>query len=120
MSLTAITSGTTRNKRWLFAGLIVAIVITLFFGLRMVRRFTHRPSNEPIREWMSLSYVAHSYRVPQKELRLALGLPEQNSPDRRTIKEIAKTLGKSSDEAIAILQEAIARARPTRAPPEDK
>lgn len=65
-------------------------------------------------------YVAHSYRVPQKELRKALGLPEQNFPDRRTIKEIAKTLGKSSDEAIAILQEAITRARPTRAQSEDK
>lgn len=105
-----------QNRRWLWVGLLVAVAVTLFFGMRAVRRFTHRPTNEPIREWMNIPYVAHSYGVSPRELANALGLPENGRPDRRPIKEIAKDLGKSSDEVIALLQDAIAKARPPHPP----
>ncbi|MFN8441710.1 MAG: hypothetical protein U0175_13105 [Caldilineaceae bacterium] len=105
-----------RNRRWLWAGLLVAVAVTLFFGIRAVRRFTHRPTNEPIREWMNIPYVAHSYGVPPHELANALGLADNGRPDRRPIKEIAKDLGKTSDEVIALLQDAIAKARPPHPP----
>ena len=116
MSSNVETPAPPQNRRWLWAGLVIAVFITLFFGVRAVRRFTHRPTHEPIREWTNIPYVAHSYGVPPRELFTALGLPSSGPPDRRPIKEIAKSLGKSSDEVIAQLQAAIVEAHPPRPP----
>jgi len=98
-------------------GLLLAVLLTVFFGLRAVRRFTHRPTNEPIREWMSVLYVAHAYHVRPDVLFRALGLPDQPPPDKRPISKLAEELNLSSAEVIKRLQEAIAKARPPRPPP---
>lgn len=116
MSSHVETPASLRSRRWLWVGLIFAIFITFFFGVRVIRRLTHRPTQEPIREWMNIPYVAHSYGMPPRALFDALGLPSSGPPDRRPIKEIAKSLGKSSDEVIAQLQATIAEAHPPRPP----
>ncbi len=106
-----------RSRRWLMIGLIVAVAITVFFGVRAVRRFMNRPSEEPIRAWMNIPYVARSYHVPPHKLAEAIGLPVDGPRDLRPLREIAKELGKTNDEIITLLKEAIARERPPPPPP---
>lgn len=101
------------------AALLLALFITFFFGLRAFRRFSHPPGDEPIREWMSIPYIAHAYHTPPPVLLEALGLPTDARPSRRPLDRIAKELNLTIDEVIARLEEAIAQERASRAPPED-
>jgi len=106
-----------RQRRLLIGGLVVAILLTLFFGVRAVRRFIDRPTNEPIREWMNIPYIAHSYHVRPDLLFRTLGLPDKPPPDKRPISVIAKELNLSTEAVIELLQTAIEQARPPKPPP---
>src|SRR5438445_11916903 len=106
------------RKQWFaIAVLAVVLLITSLFSVRTVRRAVywrlHR--DEPIRPWMSVPYVAHSYRVPPHVLYEALGMPHPPH-DRRPINEIAQEQNRSVDEVIATLQSAIARERASPSP----
>src|SRR5205814_3989557 len=98
-------------RQWLVVFAFVLVVgVTGLFAVRTVRRaiYWHYHQDEPIRPWMSIGYIAHSYRVPPWILRQALGLPAKtNGPDRRPIREIAREQNVSVNEVIAILQDAI-------------
>ena len=101
--------------------LALVILVTGLFAVRTVRRAmfwrTHR--DEVIRPWMSIPYIAHSYRVPPRVLYQALGIPPQPH-DRRPLKKIAREQNRSVDEITSVLLDAIARERvnhPTAAPP---
>jgi len=101
--------------------LALVILVTGLFAVRTVRRAifwrTHR--DEVIRPWMSIPYIAHSYRVPPRVLYQALGLSPQPH-DRRPLKQIAREQSRSVDEITSVLLDAIARERakrPTAAPP---
>lgn len=101
------------RKQWfVIAALALVLLVTSLFAVRTVRRAVywrlHR--DEVIRPWMSVPYVAHSYRVPPVVLYEALGIAPQ-SHDRRPIKEIAREQNISLEQLIATLQEAIARER---------
>ena len=101
------------RKQWFaVAALALVLLITSLFAVRTVRRAVywrlHR--DEVIRPWMSVPYVAHSYRVPPPVLYEALGIPPQPH-DRRPIKEIAKEQNISVEQLITTLQETIARER---------
>jgi hypothetical protein len=106
------------SKQWLLL-LAFALIVALtgLFAVRTVRRAVywrlHR--DEVIRPWMSLPYVAHSYRVPPQILYEALGI-DHPPHDRRPIRELAQSQNRSVDEIIAVLQSAIARARAARPP----
>src|SRR5262245_8470873 len=107
-----------RKRLLLLSGFIIALIITLFFGVRLVRRILYRPTREPIRAWMNIGYVARAYGVPPRVLEEALGLPPGPHPDRRPISAIAKAQNRSTDEVIQILEQAVAQARPPgRHPP---
>jgi hypothetical protein len=101
------------RKQW-FAVAVLALVllITGLFAVRTVRRAVywqlHR--DEAIRPWMSVPYIAHSYRVPPHALYEALGIAPQPH-DRRPIKEIAREQNISVEQLITTLQESIARER---------
>jgi hypothetical protein len=102
-----------QRKRLLLIGtFIIALLITLFFGVRLVRRILYRPTREPIRAWMNIGYVARAYGLPPQVLEEALGLPPGPPPDRRPLSEIAKAQNRTTDEVIQILEKAIAQARP--------
>lgn len=102
-----------QRKRLLLLGtFIVALTITLFFGVRLVRRILYRPTREPIRAWMNIGYVARAYGVPPPVLEKALGLPPGPPPDRRPISDIAKAQNRTTSEVIQIIEKAIAEARP--------
>ena len=104
------------RRQWLVvAAFVVVVLFTGVFAVRTVRRaiYWHYHQDEQIRPWMSLGYIAHSYRVPPWVLHRALGLPTKpGRPDRRPIREIAREQNRSVNEVIAILQDAIVHARP--------
>lgn len=105
-----------RRRFLLIGGLMVALAVTLLFGLRLVRHLAHRPAREPIRPWMSIPQVAHAYRIPPAELFNALGLPVTRPPDLRPIGEIARAQNRSIEEVIRILEERIRRGPPALQP----
>jgi hypothetical protein len=99
-------------------GFLLFLSVGVFFVVRAVRPaiYWHYHQDEPIRAWMNIGYVAHSYRVPPHVLYKALGLPHK-PPDRRPIRDIARSQNRSVDEVIAILRAAIIQARPPNPPP---
>jgi hypothetical protein len=105
-------------KQWLLVvALILVLAFTGLFATRTVRRaiYWRLHRDEAIRPWMSVPYVAHSYRIPPHVLYEALGTPHPPH-DRRPIKDVAKEQNRSVDEEIAILQSAIAHERALHPP----
>lgn len=117
MRSTTVNPARRRRQLLLLSGLVLALLITFFFGTRAFRRFRDRPTDEPIRAWMNIPYVAHSYHVPPPILLQALNLPDTRPPDNRPISRIAKALNLTTDEVIKTLEEAIAKERAAHAPP---
>ncbi len=101
------------RKEWfVIAAMALVLLVTGLFAVRTVRRAVywrlHR--DEAIRPWMSVPYIAHSYRVPPPVLYEALRI----SPvphDHRPIKELAREQNVPIEQLILTLQEAIARER---------
>ena len=106
-------------QQWL---VVIMFLLALgFIGLHSVRTirgaiYWHHHQDAPIRGWMTIGYVAHSYRVPPHILYQALGLPHM-PPDKRPLHRIAKSQNRSMDEIRVILQDAITHARPPYPPP---
>jgi hypothetical protein len=106
------------GRQWLvLLAFVLTLSVTGLFAVRTVRRavYWHHHQDEPIRPWMNLGYIAHSYRVPPWVLSEALGLPPK--PDRRPIRVIAREQNRSVAEVTTILQNAIVHARPPYPPP---
>jgi hypothetical protein len=105
-------------KQWIaVAALALVILATGFFAVRTVRRAvywrTHR--DEVIRPWMTVPYVAHSYRVPPPVLYKALGIPPEPH-DRRPLKKIARDQSRSVNDVISTLENAIVGERSAHPP----
>ncbi len=104
-------------RQWLLIlGLALSLVITGVFAVRALGHVPRPQVDEPIRPWMSVPYIAHSYHVPPHVLFQALGLPPK-PPDKRPIVEIAREQNRSVETMIADLQNAIIHARPPYPPP---
>jgi hypothetical protein len=99
-------------QQWLLiAGLVVSLAVAGVFAIRGLHYFPRRQVDEPIHAWMSVPYIARSYRVPPSILYSALGLPAQ-PPDRRPIMAIARAQNRPVAALIAALQNAIVHDRP--------
>ena len=101
------------RTQWLVTlALVLVVALTGLFAVRTVRRaiYWRLHRDETIRPWMSVPYVAHSYRVPPHVLYEALGIPHPPH-DRRPIRELAHEQNRSAEELIAILEKAIAHER---------
>ena len=100
--------------------LIFALVVTVtgLFAVRTVRRtiYWRQHHDEPIRPWMSVPYVAHSYRVPPHVLYEALGIPPRPG-DHRPLKQIAREQNVPVNRVIETLEKAIVQFKQTNAPP---
>ena len=109
------------GRQWLvLLAFVLVVSLTGLFAVRTVRRtiYWRLHQDESIRPWMTIGYIAHSYRVPPWVLAQALGLPSKpGKPDRRPIREIAREQNRSVDEVIATLQNAIVHVRPPYPPP---
>jgi hypothetical protein len=96
----------------LVLGFCLAIAATFFFGYRAGRTARHlRQQNEPIKSWMSVPFVAHTYHVREDLLFDALHVPP-NPRDHRPIRDIARAEKLPSAELIGELRHAIANAPP--------
>ncbi len=101
----------------LFLGLAVSLALAGVFSVRAARYIPHRMPNEPIRPWMSLHYIAHSYKVPSDVLYTALGIAPVVH-DERPISRLSRELNLPSGEIIAKLEDAILSYRaPGSTPP---
>ncbi len=92
-------------------GLVLSLAVVSVFAWRAVHAVPRRQVDEPIRGWMTVPYIARSYRVPPAVLYAALGLPA-TPRDRRPIMAIARSQNRPLAEIIAELQNAIVHARP--------
>lgn len=106
-------------RQWLLVmAFIGTLALTGLFAARTVRNalYWHYHTDEPIRGWMTVGYVAHSYHVPPHVLYKALGLPHK-PPDKRPLREIAREQNRSMDDVRVVLRDAIIHARPPYPPP---
>jgi hypothetical protein len=102
------------RKKWLLVvAFLVSAALTVFFAFRAVHHRPHRRVDEPIRPWMTVTYVAHSYHVPPHVLYDALGI--QHKPhDKLTIARVAREQDRPVHAVISDLMAAIERARPAQ------
>ena len=106
-------------RQWVVVGLfLLALVGTGLFATRTIRRaiYWHTHRDEPIRPWMSVPYVSHSYRVPPYVLYQAIGLQPQPR-DRRPLREIAREQNRPVEDLVKQLEDAIVHSRPPYPPP---
>jgi hypothetical protein len=88
-------SKTTPKQRVLIIGLIIlGILFTVFFGMRAFHAFKkfngHRPpphgkvetNVELIRDWMTVSFISKTYRVPEKTIYDALNITPLGARDK--------------------------------------
>lgn len=101
-----------RHHRAALIGFVLAACVTLFFAVRFML-FTvywsdpaHR--NEPPQPWMTIGYVAHSWKMPPETVANALGI--STLPDRRvTLGELATSMGVSEEILMSRLKAALAK-----------
>jgi hypothetical protein len=108
----------TNWSEWLIIlGLILSVALTGVFVVRSVRVAAQFRQDEPIRPWMTIPYVAHSYHVPAAVLYQALGLPLPARPyDRRPLEVVARLQHRPVQDVIADLYRVIKITR-TSPPP---
>jgi hypothetical protein len=99
-----------RQTLLLVAAFFLAIAATFFFGYRAGRTARHiHQRNEPIKSWMSVPFVAHTYHIPEPVLFQAIHVPP-NPRDHRPIRDIARAENLPSAELIRELEKAVASA----------
>ncbi len=79
--------------------IVVGLVFTAFFGMRVLHTFKnfngHRPPPpdkaatdvELIRDWMTIPFISRMYRLPEKNLFDAIGVPPFSNHDK-SLKDI--------------------------------
>ncbi len=107
-------------SRWIIALLVMGLILSMaligIFAFRSIIYMPHRREAEPIRPWMSIPYIAYSYRIPSKGLFQALGLPD-NPRDRRPLAAIAREQNRTVQSVIQTIYQAIIAAHPSKMPP---
>jgi hypothetical protein len=99
-------------RDWILVlGLLLSLTVIVVFAIRAFNHVPRSRVDEPIRPWMSVPYIAHSYHVPPHVLLAALGLPPKPS-DKRPIMVIARAQKRTVQMVEADLQNAIIHARP--------
>lgn len=113
------------RSRWvhrvLLALFVVAMLPTVMFGLRAYRSLLllrsaydlGAPATSSIRGWMTLRYVAGTYRAPEKALIGRLGLAAETNPDT-SLRSLAEQEGLSAFEYVRRVQHAIVDVVPAR------
>jgi hypothetical protein len=90
---------------------MLAIAATFIFASRASRQVRQiHTANEPIREWMSVPFIAHAHHLPASALFQAIGVHPRQPYDRRSVRHIAHDLKRPVPELMAQLQRAIAAA----------
>ena len=64
-------------------------------------------ANEPIREWMSVPFIAHAHHLPASVLFQAIGVRPRQPYDRRSVRHIARDLNRPVPEVMAQIDRAL-------------
>jgi hypothetical protein len=92
--------------------LMVGIILTAFFGVRLVHSAAQLHHNrlppgttdvQLIRGWMTIPYIARVYRVPEAYLWQGLGIPEAGNR-HRSIEALGVELGYSETKMLDKVQ----------------
>jgi membrane protein DedA with SNARE-associated domain len=122
---------TQRQYRWLRrAGIAVAVLAAIsaaWFSLRSYRTFlllqsayeVGLPQSSALRAWMTLEFVATTYRIPEADLRARLSVPSETRSGA-TLRSLAEGQGIAPFEYVQRVQRAIADAGPTPVPPSER
>jgi len=107
-----MSSNATPKQRALVIGLIViGLVFTAFFGMRVLHAFKkfngHHPPPpgkvetdvELIRDWMTIPFISRMYRVPEKTLFDAIGIPPFSNHDK-SLKDINQDYYPNADGSV--------------------
>lgn len=99
------------NHRLLLLGFMAALALTVFFGVKAVlfALYWNDPAhrNQTIQEWMTVRYVATSWRVPPNVIIDALSTPPERNGRPVRMEDIAASEGVTIDELRATLTAAI-------------
>ncbi|MBU4530422.1 MAG: hypothetical protein KUA43_01045 [Hoeflea sp.] len=109
-----------RTNRWLTISFLLTLTLALVFTIRAGVFFVYwqNHADEPIEGWMTIRYVAKSYRVEPKIVHDAIDLPK-TGPDHRPLVKIARERNQPLDALTAQIIEAIEAERTARdQPPE--
>lgn len=107
-----------RTHRWLTVSFLLTLTLALVFTIRagVFLVYWQHHEDEPVEGWMTIRYVAKSYRVPPKLLHDAIGLPHTGR-DHRPLIKIARERNQPLDTLTAQIIEAIEAERSQPAPP---
>lgn len=103
-----------RHNRILFITFVFALALVVFFAAKtaLFVSYWQDPAhrNQPIMPWMTVGYVAHSWRVPVAELAQALNLtpPPKNAP-RPSLERLARDRNQTFDAFKLEIEAAVAR-----------
>jgi len=101
-----------QHHRAALIGFLLAGMITLFFAVRFLFYSVYwsnpQHRNEPPRPWMTVNYVAHSWKVPAEAVLAAMGM-SQAPGHRTTLAQIATSMGITEAVLISRLQVALAK-----------
>ena len=104
-----------RNFRWkrglLILGLAISLALIGIFTIRTVNYLPRSRVDEPIRPWMNVPYIAHSYHVAARILYQALGLAVTSPLDRRPLAEIGREQHRPVQTLISLLEGVIHEVR---------
>ncbi|MBK7199321.1 MAG: hypothetical protein WAW03_15260 [Anaerolineae bacterium] len=89
----------------LLLGLLLSLLIIFIFAARAFRHAPRPLVDETIQPWMSVGYIARSYRVPPTVLLETLGLPARS--DHRPLSAVAAEQKRPVNDLIAILNQTI-------------
>ena len=110
-----INLGSLAVRRAAFVIFLLFTIPTLWLALRTYGSFqllrsayeAGAPETSSIRAWMTLKFVADTYRIPAAALADRLGLPPETDPDS-TLKSIATQAGVSPYQYVQRVQHAVA------------
>ncbi|MCY0095412.1 hypothetical protein [Hoeflea ulvae] len=104
-----------RHNRWLTLSFLITLTLALVFIIRAGVFFVYwqNHADEPIEGWMTIRYVARSYRVDPKIVHAAAGLAEAG-PDRRPLIRMARDQGLPLNTLATSIIEAIEADRAAR------
>jgi hypothetical protein len=98
-----------RWQQWATLGAFLLVsgltAFYLFHTVRHAKSLRHE-RDEPIRAWMTVGYVAHTYHVPAHVLYEALGLPKDRY-DKRPLREIARAQHRTMEQVREVLEAAL-------------
>lgn len=95
------------HHRLSMLGFIIAVLVMLFFTLRLALSAIYWSDPEHLRQpperWMTPGYVARSWHLSRQDVATALGLDPENAQGRVTLEEIAAAQGVPVERLISDL-----------------